>query len=98
MAKASDVLASEAKDVLDQIIANIEIEDSNDTMSKSETTKMTEEKALIQKLQDEKKELQDQIKELEEKKDVNTEKPFISETLGQRRETLARSYKLPWKR
>ena len=74
MAKTSDELASEAKEVLDQIVANIEIKDSNDTMSKSETPKMTEEKALIQKLQDEKKELQDQIKELEEMKDVNTEK------------------------
>ena len=29
MAKSSDVLASEAKEVLDQIIAKIEIEDSN---------------------------------------------------------------------
>ena len=55
MAKTSDVLASEAKDVHDHIIANIEIKDSNDTMSKSETPKMTEEKALIQKLQDENK-------------------------------------------
>ena len=74
MAKASDALASEAKEVLEQIVANIEIKDSDDTMSKSETPKMTKEKALIQKLQDEKKELQDQIKELEEMKDVNTEK------------------------
>ena len=74
MAKAGDVLANEAKDVLDQIIANIEIEDSNDTMSKSETPIMTEQKALVQKLQDEKEELQDQINELEEKKDVNSEK------------------------
>ena len=55
MAKAIDELASEAKEVLDQIIANIEIEDSNDTMSMSETPKMTEEKDLIQKLKDEKK-------------------------------------------
>ena len=74
MAKASDELASEAKEVLEQIVANIEIKDPDNTMSKSETPKMTKEKALIQKLQDEKKELQDQIKELEEMKDVNTEK------------------------
>ena len=74
MAKASNELESEAKEVLEQIVANIEIKDPDNTMSKSETPKMTKEKALIQKLQDEKKELQDQIKELEEMKDVNTEK------------------------
>ena len=55
MAKTNDALASGAKEVLDQIVANIEIKDSNDTMSKSETPKITEEKALSQKLQDEKK-------------------------------------------
>ena len=74
MAKTSDELTSEAKEVLEQIVASIEIKDPDNTMSKSETPKMTKEKALIQKLQDEKKELQDQIKELEEMKDVNTEK------------------------
>ena len=52
MAKTSDELASEAKEVLEQIVASIEIKDPDNTMSKSETPKMTKEKALIQKLQD----------------------------------------------
>ena len=98
MAKASDELASEAKEVLEQIVANIEIKDPDNTMSKSETPKMTKEKALIQKLQDEKKELQDQIKELEEMKDVNTEKAIHLRNFRAKREKLAKSCKLPWKR
>ena len=90
MAKASDVI----EPVLDQIIANIEIEDSNDTMSKSETTKMTEEKALIQKLQDEKKELQDRIKELEEKKDVNTEKAIHLRNLRAKKRDVSKELQI----
>ena len=45
MAKTSDELASEAKEVLEQIVASIEIKDPDNTMSKSETPKMTKEKA-----------------------------------------------------
>ena len=41
MAKASNALASEAKEVLEQIVANIEIKDPDNTMSKSEAPKMT---------------------------------------------------------
>ena len=41
MAKTSNELESEAKEVLEQIVANIEIKDPDNTMSKSETPKMT---------------------------------------------------------
>ena len=94
MAKASDELASEAKEVLEQIVANIEIKDPDNTMSKSETPKMTKEKALIQKLQDEKKELQDQIKELEEKKDVNTEKAIHLRNLRAKKREVSKELQI----
>ena len=94
MAKTSDELASEAKEVLEQIVANIEIKDPDNTMSKSETPKMTKEKALIQKLQDEKKELQDQIKELEEMKDVNTEKAIHLRNLRAKKREVSKELQI----
>ena len=94
MAKTSDELASEAKEVLEQIVASIEIKDPDNTMSKSETPKMTKEKALIQKLQDEKKELQDQIKELEEMKDVNTEKAIHLRNLRAKKREVSKELQI----
>ena len=94
MVKASNELESEAKEVLEQIVANIEIKDPDNTMSKSETPKMTKEKALIQKLQDEKKELQDQIKELEEMKDVNTEKAIHLRNLRAKKREVSKELQI----
>ena len=94
MAKTSDELASEAKEVLEEIVASIEIKDPDNTMSKSETPKMTKEKALIQKLQDEKKELQDQIKELEEMKEVNTEKAIHLRNLRAKKREVSKELQI----